>query len=314
MVLRRLLIAACIGLFYGAIGYLRRSAYTGYNRIGDLYFALYTAQSLLQGRDPYNFTPNGYFIPYPLPVGLVGLPLIWLPWPLASAIFVALSIGVLAFVCTHRGPWWRLWIFASLPMYVAAMYAQWSPLLLAGWYIPTIAPTLILIKPHIALPIALQRLSRHGSAVAMAVFVVSLLVYPTWPIRWLGMLQAYQRMVPLLTLPFGPLLLGALWRWRTDRGRLLLMMAVLPLRSIYDVCALWLIPQTHRQMLILTILSWLTMYLITGAGVGHAPVVPLLFLPALCFLLSERRNSGPHPETPPTPIAQQGAPEPSPKA
>lgn len=212
MLHRRILIATAIGLFYGISGYLRRVTYTGYNQIGDFYWAVYTAQSLLKGQDPYNFVPDaeGYLVPYPLPVGLVGLPFVWMSWPIASAIFVALSTGLLAFVSTQGNRLWRLWLFASLPMYVAAMYAQWSPLMLIGWYVPTVAPSLALIKPHIALPIALQRLSWRGILIATGIFLISLLVYPLWPLSWLSMLQKYQQFVPLLALPFGPLLLAAL--------------------------------------------------------------------------------------------------------
>lgn len=82
-------------------------------------------------------------------------------------------------------------------------------------------------------------------------------------------------------------------------------MAILPLRSIYDVCALWLIPQTQQQMLLLTILSWISMYFITGTGPGSAAVLPFLFLPALLMIFwnqhqkrqdcaSQREQERPH--------------------
>lgn len=48
MLKKRILIAVVIGLAYGIAGHLYRSNYTGYNQIGDVYWALYTAQELPQ--------------------------------------------------------------------------------------------------------------------------------------------------------------------------------------------------------------------------------------------------------------------------
>lgn len=282
----RVIIALSIGLFYGVIGHLQRAARSGYNQIGDFYWALYTAQELLQGRDPYNFASDalGYLIPYPLPVAFIGFPFLWMDWPLASSLFITLSVSLLAFSVTQDGKWWRLLIFASLPIYVSAMYAQWSALILCAWFIPLLAPTLLLIKPHIALPMVLQRLTWKGMIIAGVVGLISLVIYPLWPVRFLSKLGNFQQIIALFTLPFGPLLALSLLKWRDERARLFFLLSILPFRSIYDLCALLLIPQTARQMVYLTLFSWIPMFSITGSGLGHASVIPLLFLPALVIL------------------------------
>lgn len=228
-------------------------------------------------------------MPYPLPAGLVGLPLVGLPWPIASTLFIIISFSVLAFLITAEGQWWRLLMFATLPMYVTAMYAQWSALILCAWFVPLIAPTLAMIKPHIALPLVLQRLTWRGIALAGAIGLLSLAIYPTWPLRWLGMLGNFQQLIPITTLPFGPLLIATLLAWRNERARALILMACLPIRSIYDLCALWLLPQTFRQMLVLTLCGWLPMFTITGAGPGHSSVVPLVYLPAMLIVLMQSK-------------------------
>lgn len=282
----RIVIAIGIGLLYGTLGHTYRASRTGYSQIGDFYWALYTAQELLQGRDPYDFISDaaGYFIPYPLPVGLIGLPFLWLAWPLASTLFSTLSISLLAYLMTQDGKWWRLLLFASLPMYVSAMYSQWSALILCAWFVPLLAPSLLLIKPHIALPLALQRLTWKGLMLAGAIAIASLLIYPQWPIRFLSKLDNFQQIIALFTLPFGPLLVLSLLLWRNERARLFFLMSILPFRSIYDLCALLLIPQTPRQMVYLTLFSWLPMFSVEGSGAGHASVIPLFFLPTLVVL------------------------------
>lgn len=283
----RVVIAISIGFFYGILGHIQRSSRTGQNEVGDFYWALYTAQELLEGRDPYNLVSDalGYVIPYPIPVAFIGFPVLWMDWPIASTLFIIVSTSLLAFVATQDGKWWRLLLFASLPMYVSAMYAQWSALIMCAWFIPLLAPSLVLIKPHIALPLAIQRLTWKGILLAVIVGLASLLIYPLWPLRFLSKIGNFQQIIALFTLPFGPLLLLSVLKWRNERARLLLMLSILPFRSIYDLCALLFIPQTARQMIYLTLFSWIPMFTIEGAGPGHASVVPLIFLPCLVIVL-----------------------------
>ncbi|MGQ9550739.1 MAG: hypothetical protein ACUVWS_19165 [Roseiflexus sp.] len=210
----------------------------------------------MQGKDPYAFEPSSLKVPYPLPVALFGLPFIGLSKPMAAAIFFGASSSLLAYGILRSGEAWRLLVFLSFPYIYALMFAQWSPLIAACWFFPVLAPLLVLVKPNIALPIALNRLTRRGVMLAGGVLLVSLMIYPSWPWRWLEMTGQYDRIVPLLTLPFGPLLVLALARWRDDRARLLAAMSVLPFRGVYDLMALWLIPRSIHQAFLLVMLSW----------------------------------------------------------
>jgi hypothetical protein len=266
---------------------------------GDFNWALDTATALLHGRDPYDFEPSSLKVPYPLPVALFGLPFVALPKPLAAALFFGGSSALLAYGILRAEEPWRLSVFASFPYIYALMFAQRSPLIAAAWFFPMLAPLLVLIKPNIALPVAMNRITWGGIALAGSVLIVSLLIDPSWTLRWLGMTQEYQHMIPLLTLPFGPLLALALLRWRDERARLLLAMSVLPFRGVYDLAALWLIPRLSRHAFVLTALSWIVPLFNFGIGFGVRPSwsVPALFLPALAFILhdlwQERRKYAP---------------------
>jgi len=79
----------------------------------------------------------------------------------------------------------------------------------------------------------------------------------------------------------------ALVRWRDERARLLAAMSVLPFRGVYDLVALWLVPRSRHQAFLLVMLSWLVPLFDFGIGLQVRPAwsVPLLFLPALAFLL-----------------------------
>lgn len=253
---------------------------------GDFNWALDTARALLAGRDPYAFESSPLLVPYPLPVALFGLPLSGMPDSLAAALFFGISSALLAYGIARSGEPWRLLIFVTPVYFYALTFAQWSPLIVASWFFPVLAPLLSLIKPQVALPIALNRLTRPGLLLAAVVLGISLLLYPTWPWRWLAMTGDYQRLVPILTLPSGWVLLAALLYWRDERARLLLGMAVLPFRASYDLLALWLVPRTPSQMWMLVGLSWLPLFISDQAfDVKPEWSVPLLFVPCLIFVI-----------------------------
>ncbi|PMP78672.1 MAG: hypothetical protein C0183_15515 [Roseiflexus castenholzii] len=284
---RQVLLAIMIGSAAAVLCYRFRTLPMYYPGPGDFNWALDTATALLQGRDPYDFEASSLKVPYPLPVALFGLPFVALPKPLAAALFFGGSSGLLAYGILRADEPWRLSIFASFPYIYALMFAQWSPLIAAAWFFPALAPLLALVKPNIALPVALNRLTWTGVTLAGGTLLVSLLIYPSWPLRWLGMTREYQNITPLLTLPFGPFLALALLRWQDDRARLLLAMSVLPFRGVYDLVALWLIPRLSRHAFVLTALSWTVPLFDFGVGLQTRPAwsVPVLFLPALGCVL-----------------------------
>lgn len=97
---------------------------------GDFEWALRTAQALVEGRDPYDVVASAQLIPYPLPVALFGLPLLWLPWSLAAALFAGLSSALLAWGVLRSGKTWRLWILASFPFFYRSVF---SPVVAANY-------------------------------------------------------------------------------------------------------------------------------------------------------------------------------------
>jgi hypothetical protein len=63
-------------------------------------------------------------------------------------------------------------------------------------------------------------------------------------------------MSPILVLPFGPLIVLALLRWQNREAWLLILMAVMPQRMVYDQIPLLLTARTPRQLLLLVECSW----------------------------------------------------------
>ncbi|MBK9712343.1 MAG: hypothetical protein IPO81_13640 [Kouleothrix sp.] len=266
---------------------------------GDFWWALRFADDLLRGADPYGFTPSARLVPYPLTVALFGLPLVWLPWLVAAAIFFGLSTGLLAYGALRAGEGWRLCVMLSAPFVTSAVFTQWSPLIMAAAFVPALAPLLALIKPQVALPVALMRRpSAGGIVLALAVLALSLLLMPSWPLRWLGMLGDFERMIPLITLPFGPLLLLAALRWRNERARLLLLMAIMPQRAIYDLVPLWLVPARPLMAAAMVVFSWLAFLVLPSPIVQPTWAVPLIYLPALISLFWPRAAARPDAPSP----------------
>ena len=287
----RILLAATIGLLSGVLCYYARvHIYPG---PGDFLWPLRSARDLLAGRDPYAYPVHAFHVPYPLPAAFVGLPFVRLSDQIAAALFFGLSSSLLAYGLLRNGPAWRLWLFGS-PLYIhALMFAQWPPILMAMAFFPPLL-FLVLVKPHMAVPLAFSgyvRWTWPGVLFSAAVGVASLLVMPDWPMRFVSQLGPYQGISPLLVLSGGgPIILLALLRWRHKEARLLLLMSVMPQRMFYDQLSLWFIPRSLRQMLVLTLASWIGVYvwLFVGSGWAHWVVVSL-YLPALVMVLQSER-------------------------
>jgi hypothetical protein len=142
-----------------------------------------------------------------------------------------------------------------------------------------------LVKPHIGFPIALIRLTWRRAA-ACAIFGLStLLLDPTWPMRWLNQVDTYDGFIPVLT-PLGVLLLIAIVRWRQKQVRLFLLLMVAPQRLFYDQLLIWLLPQSLRESLMLVCLSWLGYFgfYMTGRA-AEIWVTATLFLPVLVIVM-----------------------------
>lgn len=288
---RRLAFALAAGLISGAVCYTTLF----YSRTeGDFFAALRMARDMLTGADPYRYATGPDLVSYPLPAGMVALPFAWLPDPLASAVFMAVSGGLLAWLLMRQGEAWPLGMLFSWPFVYALFFAQWTPLIASLWFLPAALP-LVLIKPQSALPLALAsgRLSRTGLGLAAGLGILSLVLMPDWPWRWLAQVGGYQGFAPpLFSMPLGPLILLVLLRWRDRRAWLVLALAMMPQRVVYDQLALLLAAPNRRALAVQAALSWLTLpALLVFGGWTELPggwptwILATLYLPAIGVVL-----------------------------
>ncbi|MEJ5223590.1 MAG: hypothetical protein WHV44_03970 [Anaerolineales bacterium] len=123
---------------------------------------------------------------------------------------------------------------------------------------------------------------------------------PDWPWRWLAQVGGYQGFAPpLFSLPLGLLILLVLLRWRDRRAWLVLILAMMPQRVVYDQLALMLAAPNRRALAVQVALSWLTLpaLLIFGGWTdlpGGWPmwIVATLYLPAVGVVLWGRDDAG----------------------
>lgn len=303
---QRWLAALLVGLLCFALCWLR--LYQRDQLAADFTFPWRAARALLAGENPYHtIQPTGAY-PYqahfyhPLTAALVALPFALLPPIPAGALFFGLSAGLLAYAITQDG-WQRLPLFLSAPFGVALAVAQWTPLLAAAALLPGLE-WLLACKPNLGAALFLYHPSRRALLGPVVFGLLSLLLLPTWPLDWLYVIARLQgHGLPVLLLPFGPLLLLAGLRWRTPQGRLLLGLSLLPqLLFFYDQLPLWLLPRTWKLSLAYAGLSWLGYFAwrrLGGMGLagGEVTIQPaqivmgFIYLPALGYLLLEHRQS-----------------------
>ena len=264
------------------------------NGSGDFAWALRAGRDLVSGRDPYAYPTGPYNIPYPLPAAFFALPVTWLEDTVAAGVFFGASCSLLTWLILSRGARWQLLILLSWPFVYSLIYAQWSPLILCLYFMPAFS-MLVLVKPQIALPLALTKIpDRWAIGLTAIVGVISLLIYPSWPIVWFRGISAYQGILPpLLVLPLGPLMFLALFRYRERRAWILFLMAAMPQRVLYDQLALLLVAKNRREILVLLLFSWATFpALLIFHGWTKLPggwqlwIQLTLYLPALVVLLA----------------------------
>ncbi len=284
---RRLLIALIVTLLSGAVCYAR--LVSAQLVAADFTFPWRGARYLLAGENPYALIrPTGPYpyndsLYYPLPGLLVVLPFAPLPGSLAGALFIGISSGLLAYGLLREGAH-RLLVFAGAPYIYAVITCQWAPLITAAALLPNLAP-MLLAKPNLGLPVLLAYGTRRHLLLCAVTLLLSFAIWPTWPAAWLAALPQHTNFTPLLTW-WGPPLLLALWQWRKPAARLLLAMAIVPQRLLYDQVALWLIPTTLRTSLVLSVASWLGLMLglLTGEGRWSLACV---YLTALALILQQ---------------------------
>jgi hypothetical protein len=289
--------AAIIGLLVGGLCFVTLRAHNSVQpevKAGDFERALRDARDLLAHRDPYSYPPGPYAIPYPLPAALLAMPLARLPSVLAGAIFFGLSTMLLAYGIVRSGEEWRLAMLLSWSFAYAFLWVQWTPLICALWFLPAVGLAM-LVKPHIALPVLLAgRSPREWKWLALPVVLlaVSLVVYPAWPWVWLKQTASYQGILPpILAVPLGPFVLLALTNWRDRRAWLIVLLAAMPQRMVYDQLPLMLAAGNRKQLWFLIAMSWINCAVFfRGDGWGSVPlgwqnfIVLTLYLPAVAVV------------------------------
>jgi hypothetical protein len=295
--------AAMLGVLAGGLCFVVLRAHHSVKpevTAGDFQWSLRDARDLLAGRDPYRYAPGPYAIPYPIPAALLVLPLAWMPDLWAGTVFMAISVMLLAFAILRSGEEWRLAMLSSWSFIYALLWVQWTPLVCALWFLPALA-AVALIKPNIALPLLLT--GGFGSALRSGpawrwllppagLLLASLLWYPTWPLVWYRQISTYQGLSPpLFALPLGPVVLLSLLAWRDRRAWLIVILALMPQRMVYDQLPILLVAGSRRQLWILILAGWINCALFLHSnGWSYVPwgwqnfLLATLYLPAVAMV------------------------------
>ena len=254
-------LACLIALAVGAISLyiLFLSDYKGI----DFKNILSPTRNWLAGKDIYapfkqNLDPSA--VPYPFTAYLAAVPFTLMPDWVASAVFIGLCSGLLAWQILRNNKKWYLLMFLSWPFAYNLYLTQFAPLAVSLFFSASFLPVL-LFKPQLAIPFALtQRPNRVGLILTGLLFLVSIMVYPAWPVDWLTSIhtQNYIGFPPLFMLPFGPLILLSLLRYRKKQAWLLVLLALMPQRMVYDQLGVMLVAENRNQIIFLVLCSWIS--------------------------------------------------------
>jgi hypothetical protein len=258
------------------------------------------AQAWRVGQDPYQVVQHqGWKWPlyYPFTMVLAVAPTAWWPRVVARSVVMGVGAGLLAWTIQRTGR--SLWLLASGAFLVTLYVAQAGAWIVAATAIPWLG-FVWTCKPTIGLAVGLPY-CRRGHLLSAALFLVlSLAVFPEWPVRWLEAIRGAPDVVSPLTRPGGFLLLLALLRWRHREAWLLLALAAVPHTTlIHETLPLALIPRGKRESQVFAATT-----LLATAAQGTAPttswpaylaynwwfVLGLGYLPTLVMLL--RRSYG----------------------
>ncbi len=216
------------------------------------------ARALAAGENPYVTIHQDRFpFYYPLTAVVVVGPLALLPLSLARAFWVGLGAAVFAYALIGRG-WWALLAFAGSPYLAGFVLNQWAPITAGGIAVTWIGGLVWAAKPTIGLAYFAGWPSKGAFIAGAVLALVSLALWPSWPMAWRGVLHEAPHIRALVTRPGGALLLLAFLRWRRPEGRFFGMLALVPQTSMpYELLPVFLAPRNARQMAILVLLSQL---------------------------------------------------------
>ena len=268
----------------------------------DFQFPLDASRAIIAKDNPYtSVVPKGkypfdqYFY-YPIVASFVAIPLAGLPDQLAGAAFIGLSSGFLGYVLIKKERW-RLGLLLSAPAFVTIYTAQWSFLIAAIVFIPSLQ-FLLICKPNIGTPGFFYKPTKIGIISIILGLLISIIIYPTWVIDWINTLgyTARYHLTPANSILI-VFLVFCLLQYKKPEGRLLSVMLIAPQSMFfYDQLLLWLIPKTRVELWLMNILSWVGYILWrinlrglpdTGQYVPSAYpfVLWLIYFPAIVILL-----------------------------
>jgi hypothetical protein len=254
-----LILAGLIGLLICILScYI---SYLGGKETADLTRIVSPARDWLAGKNiylPFVLNPDPVNVRYPFTAYLLSVPLTWLPDWIAAGILFGLGSGILAWFILRKAKNWYLLLFLSWPFVNNLFFGQFAPYIVSMFFTPSLL-FMVLVKPQLALPFVLtQKPNRTGLLLAGGLLLVSLALYPMWPVDWLKTLHNYYGFQPLFFLPLGPVILLALIRFRDKRAWLLVLLAAMPQRMVYDQLGVLLVAENRKQMIFLVLCSWLS--------------------------------------------------------
>ena len=234
-----LVMGLAAALLMGGITAWSRSDVWFFSDFDQLWIA---GRALLDRTDPYQAVlaaGNAYPLYYPLTGVVLVLPLTPLPLGVARIAFAAVTAFVAGYGLRRLGAW--AWLALLSPAWwAAAIQGQVAPALAGAALVPNFG-LILATKPTVGLALWLSRPSARAAVSAAAITVVSLLLWPTWPVTWLRTVQEASHFTAPVQRPGGVVLLLALLQWRTPQGRLLAAWALIPrTESMYDLLPLFL--------------------------------------------------------------------------
>jgi hypothetical protein len=309
---QRILLASVVGIVTCLLAWAKLRAagpyalgldFTGHWRAADAFRHGYSPYLVVNGFSRFYPFNGGY--PNLLPTVILQLPFAYLPMQVAMPVFTGISVAVFTFAISRDG-WWRLPFLLSLPLYSGAMAGQSVPLVTAAMLIPSLA-FLAPMKYTIGAAGAAYTLSLRYVIIAVSVVLVSIVIWPWWPMQWFAELDDVVG-GPYWHLPLrvtgGAILLLAALRWRRPEGRLLLVMSCVPQTMLYyDQLPLLLAAQTYRQAILFSVASWvpaLVSIVLHGSEpfdratlfAFNAPIILVCYYVPLLVVILRRPNEG----------------------